>query len=171
MKYNPDPFLPCLTIDHDGVCHKLDNWIETQATNKEPGEGTPEWERLIHQLAVEHPSAVVSESEDDMPMPVLIVDRLPVVSSAPQAIMVMVQRSMEQPTMFIGPPSSSFNLPTAQPGGSSGSYKSMEPGTDALSSNYKLIRELTGGAMSAQSMGPRTWVAEHPQRSSHARCS
>ena len=70
----------------------------------------------------------------------------------------MVQRNMEQQEEFASAPE--------QPGGSSGSYVRMEPGTDALSMNPKLIKELTGDVMSFQSMGPRTWVAEHPQRPS-----
>ena len=65
MQFRPLAPLPCLTIDHDKVCHKLNQWCETQAINGEPGEGSMEWEYYIRQLAEEHPSAVVSESEDE----------------------------------------------------------------------------------------------------------
>ena len=72
MRYVPRAPLPCITIDHDGVCYKLDHWIQTQAINGGPSEGSAEWEEFIHQLANEHPSAVVSESEeseDEGPVP------------------------------------------------------------------------------------------------------
>ena len=65
MQSRPLAPLPCLTIDHDGVCHKLDDWEQTQAINGEPGDGSKVWEYKIRQLAEEHPSAVVSESEDE----------------------------------------------------------------------------------------------------------
>ena len=68
MQYDPRGPLPCITIDNDAVCYKLDHWEQTQATNGGPGEGSVEWEEFIRQLAEEHPSAVVSESEDERPM-------------------------------------------------------------------------------------------------------
>ena len=61
--YDP-PTLPLLELTEE-VCEALDTWITTQAGNGDPGEGSPDWEEFIHQLAELYPQAVIPESESE----------------------------------------------------------------------------------------------------------
>ena len=55
----------CITLDHDGACDALDNWVSTQATNNEPGDGSPEFFEFLEELGDRFPDAIVPESEDE----------------------------------------------------------------------------------------------------------
>lgn len=65
MRYDPSAPLPCPTIDYHGVRKELDSWIQTQAANDEPGEGSAEWGAELHRLARKYPSAMVPEDNFD----------------------------------------------------------------------------------------------------------
>ena len=57
--------LPYFSGDDPEFCEEYDAWVWTQGTNGEPGEGTPEWEAKLHEMALSHPDAVINESEDE----------------------------------------------------------------------------------------------------------
>ena len=58
-----DP-LPSIYLT-DEVCVILDAWIRNQAGNGDPGEGSPEWGRLIRQIAQLHPEAEMAEESEE----------------------------------------------------------------------------------------------------------
>ena len=54
----------CITLDHHGACEALDDWERTQATNNEPGDGSPAFFEFLEELGDRFPDAIVSEDED-----------------------------------------------------------------------------------------------------------
>jgi len=55
--------LPYFSGEDPEFCEAYDAWVKTQDTNDEPGEGTPEWEEKLHEMALTYPDSVVDEPE------------------------------------------------------------------------------------------------------------
>ena len=54
-----------ISLDHDGALRALDWWLQTQDTNGEPGDGSPEFFEYLEQIGRDFPDSVVQpESED-----------------------------------------------------------------------------------------------------------
>ena len=64
LQPRPRRYPVCITIDHDGACHAIDEWIRTQETNGEPTDGQ-EFFDFLEEVGDSFPDAIVHESDDE----------------------------------------------------------------------------------------------------------
>ena len=55
-----------ITIDHDGACYAIDDWVQTQETNGLPTDGQ-EFFDFLEEVGDRFPDAIVNESDDEPP--------------------------------------------------------------------------------------------------------
>ena len=54
-----------IDLDNDDACYGLQAWLDTQETNGEPGDGSPEFFEFLEVLGKEFPDSVVPPSDEE----------------------------------------------------------------------------------------------------------
>ena len=54
-----------IDLDNDDACYGLQAWLDTQETNRDPGDGSPEFFEFLEVLGKEFPDSVVPPSDEE----------------------------------------------------------------------------------------------------------
>lgn len=66
LQGRPRRYPVTITIDHDGACYAIDDWVQTQETNGLPTDGQ-EFFDFLEEVGDRFPDAIVNESDDELP--------------------------------------------------------------------------------------------------------